>query len=404
MNTPSTPLPVANVAPPGSAPHATWRGRIAGAVLSLALAGCGSLPTWLGGSDVKFAPLPPIDGGAAVTTLWQASLGGRQTSLLTPAVIGSRVVAAHPDGTIVTVDAASGATIARFSAGSERGPLSGGVGADEALIVVTTIRGWALAFAADGRRLWEARVPSEAAAPPVIVDRVVVVTTVDGHLVGLDAANGERKWLLQRQLPPLTLRTASIPATARGAILWGSPLGRLIALDAQTGSVGWEVTVGNARGTSELERLIDVVGRPSVDAQRTCAAAYQGRVACFDLVRGSLQWSRDISTLVGTVMDDRHVYTVDEKGFAYALDRSTGATVWRRDALAGRRASGIALIGDRVAIHDLQGNLHFLNRSDGRIVARALGEGFESTAPLAATGNAVVAQTRGGQLVAVTLR
>ncbi|MFN3631045.1 MAG: outer membrane protein assembly factor BamB [Casimicrobiaceae bacterium] len=380
-------------------------GRAVAFGLAAWLAGCSSLPTWLGGTSAEtLAPLPAIDGGATASTLWQVQLGGRHTSLLMPAVAGDRIIAAHPEGTIIVLDAASGAQRSRFSAGGERGALAGGVGANDDLIVVTTTQGWVLAFDEAGKRLWETRIPTEAAAPAAIADGVVTVAAVDGSASGLDAQTGKRKWFLQQQLPPLTLRSASIPIALRGGVFWGTPLGRLLALDAQTGAIGWEATVAAPRGASELERLIDVLGRPSVDEQRICAAAYQGRVACFDLIRGTLLWNREISSLVGTVMDARHVYTVDEKGFAYALDKSTGATVWRRDVLAGRRASGLALVGDRLAIHDLTGHLHFVGTGDGRIVARSLGEGFTASAPIAATAQAVVVQTQSGQLIAVGLR
>ncbi|MCX7631667.1 MAG: PQQ-binding-like beta-propeller repeat protein, partial [Geminicoccaceae bacterium] len=212
----------------------------------------------------------------------------------------------------------------------------------------------------------------------------VVVVTIDGGVTGLDARTGARRWFLQRQLPALTLRAAAPPKAAGELVYWGTPSGRLLALDASNGAVLWENTVATPRGTSELERLIDVLGQPSLGNNRVCAAAYQGRIACFDAARGTLLWHRDISSLVGTLMDERFVYSVDEKGVAYALDLSTGATVWRRDVLAGRRASGLALLGERLAIQDMQGHVHVLDRANGRILARALGEGFESLAPLVA--------------------
>ena len=66
------------------------------------------------------------------------------------------------------------------------------------------------------------------------------------------------------------------------------PQGKLLALDLSNGNIGWEATVATPKGASELERLVDVVGRPVVDAERVCASAYRGRVACFDLIRGTV--------------------------------------------------------------------------------------------------------------------
>ena len=43
-----------------------------------------------------------------------------------------------------------------------------------------------------------------------------------------------------------------------------------------------------------------MTGLPLVDwSSEVCAVAYQGRVACFDITRGTLNWSRDISSLYG---------------------------------------------------------------------------------------------------------
>jgi outer membrane protein assembly factor BamB len=45
-----------------------------------------------------------------------------------------------------------------------------------------------------------------------------------------------------------------------------------------------------------------------------CAAAFQGRVSCFDLGSGSLVWAREISSAAGLAIDSRYVYVSDDKG------------------------------------------------------------------------------------------
>ncbi len=195
------------------------------------------------------------------------------------------------------------------------------------------------------------------------------------------------------------MRASAVPVAVRGGVFIGTPAGRLIALDALTGTIGWEATVANPKGTSELERLIDVAGRTSVDAQRACAAAYQGRVACFDLLRGTTLWSREVSSLTGTLMDNRHVYVTDEKGVVHAFDRSTGGTVWKQDVLAGRQATGVAFIGDYYGVQDIEGNLHLVNKTTGKIAARGLGSGFVAAGGLSPAGDGALVSTRGGQLL-----
>ena len=77
---------------------------------------------------------------------------------------------------------------------------------------------------------------------------------------------------------------------------------------------------------------------PCVEERQACAVAYQGRVACFDIVRGTLAWSRDMSSL------DRHRRRCAATSTSPTTTaRSTRSTrrparrLWKQDKLAQRR-------------------------------------------------------------------
>jgi outer membrane protein assembly factor BamB len=365
---------------------------------SALLAGCSSMPSWLGGSTPK-PPLPAVASSVPVNTAWSASLGGKLETPLQAAAANGKVFAAHADGSILVLDEKTGAIASRFSIPAGAGRISGGVGVGGGLVVVSSNKAEVFAFDQSGALKWKSRIATESIAPPAIESDVVIISTVDGNIIGLDAKDGARKWIVQRQIPALTVRASAVPIGTRGGVFVGTPTGRLLALDSVTGTVGWEATVANPKGASELERLVDVVGRPAIDTQRACAAAYQGRVACFDILRGTPLWSRDVSSLTGAILDNRHVYVTDEKGVAHAFDRSTGGTVWKQDVLATRQASGVAFIGDHYAIQDFEGNLHLLDKSTGKIVGRGLGSSFIAAGPLAQAGEGALLTTRSGQLL-----
>lgn len=369
---------------------------------ALSLAGCSSFSFF--SSEKKPLPLPAVTGNASVTNGWQNALGGKQTSSLIPAVANGRVYAAHQSGTVVVSDEKTGATVSRFQIPVAKGLLSGGVAASTDLIVVATNKAEVLALDMSGAQLWSAKVSSEVLAPAAITDTTVVVVGGDGVVTALDVKTGARKWTIQRPLPALTVRSSAIPVAGRGAVFVGTPQGKLLAIDATNGAIGWEATVATPKGVSELERLVDVIGRPAIDADRICAAAYQGRVACFDLVRGTLLWSRDLSSLTGPLIDAKFVYVSDEKGVAQAFDKTTGGTMWKQDVLAGRRATGTALIGDFFAIQDSDGFVHLVDRTSGKISGRGLGEAFASDVGLVASGDGALVQTRSGQLASVSAR
>jgi outer membrane protein assembly factor BamB len=355
---------------------------------------------WLTGGSRKPGPLPQLEAKVTPRIAWQQSVG-RAAPGIAPAVTPSAIYAAATDGTLMRLDVATGRVVWKTSANK---PLSAGPGAGESVVVVGTAKGEVLAFDADGKPLWTAHVSSEVIAPPRVSGTIVIVFSGDGRVYGLAAADGKTAWVDQRINPPLTVRNSAGGVVSRGGLLVGTPGGRLLAVDTQTGTVAWEGAVATPRGATELERIADVTSLPDVDESEVCAAAYQGRVACFELVRGSLIWSRDVSSLAGITADAQRLYVVDDKGVVQAFDRSNGASVWKQDVLAKRRIGGPQLVGDDLGVVDVEGYLHVLSRTDGAYVGRLATDGSLATAQPIALGGGLLWQSEKGTVFSVVAR
>jgi outer membrane protein assembly factor BamB len=388
---------------------------LAGAAFVVALlAGCSSLSdssltswlrdipvpsfAWLTGGTKKPGPMPALTATVTPRINWQQSVGAAGPGIA-PAVTSSAIYAAAKDGTLTRLDTATGRSIWRISAGRT---LSAGPGADDTLVVVGTDKGDVLAFDPDGKSLWTARIASEVIAPPRIADKVVIVFSGDGKIYGLAAADGKTLWVDARTNPPLTIRNAAGGAISRGGLLTGTAGGRLLAIDTQSGTIAWDGAVATPKGATELERIADVTSLPFIDEKEVCAAAYQGRVACFDIIRGTLLWSRDVSSLAGIVGDAQRLYVVDDKDGVQAFDRSNGASIWKQDALAKRRIGGPQLIGDELGVVDVEGYLHVLSRADGAYVGRLATDGSLATTQPVQVGGGIVWQSEKGTVYSVT--
>jgi outer membrane protein assembly factor BamB len=311
------------------------------------------------------------------------------------------IYAASPDGTIVSVDPASGRQIWRIKA--ER-PLSAGVGAQPGAVVVGTAKGDVIAFDSTGKTLWQVKVSTEVAGPPKAADGKIVVWALDGRIYGLSDADGSQKWVYQRANPPLTVRRFAGGTTSRGALFTGTAGGRLLALDLATGALGWEASVATPKGATELERIADVTSLPVIDERQVCAAAYLGRVACFEVLRGTLTWSRDFGSLGGLALDNRYLYLTDDKGAVQALDKATGASVWKQDKLNQRFPSGPVVVGDYLGVIDIEGYLHLLDRNDGNLIGRLPTDGKAPVSQPVAAGNAATWQSSGGNLISASAK
>jgi outer membrane protein assembly factor BamB len=349
---------------------------------------------------VKPAELAAIQPTAELKSPWQASVGSAGEFTFSPAVVGSSVYASARDGTLARFD--GGRQVWRISAGQI---ISGGVGSDGKLVVVGTPKGEVLAFdAATGREIWKARVSSEVLAAPAVADGLAVVRSGDSRIFGFDVADGKRRWVYQRSTPTLSLRSNVGVVPAGKVTLAGFPGGKLVAIANNNGAAVWEVTVALPKGATELERVADVTSSPVVSGSSVCAAAFQGRVACFDSNSGNTLWSRDMSSSAGLDLDSRYVYIADDKGAVHALDRNSGASVWKQDKLSSRGLSRPLALGSHVAVADYQGVVHLLRREDGAFAARAATDGSAVRAEPVLFGAGLLVQTANGGLHALETR
>jgi outer membrane protein assembly factor BamB len=347
------------------------------------------------GSGVKMAPLPSITPSVEARRLWSASAGKAGDYVFVPAVVDKAVFVAGRDGTISRLE--EGKTVWKVDTGHV---LSAGVGANSRLVVVGTPKGDVMAYSAtDGKALWQAKVSSEVLAAPAIGDDGVAVRSGDNRVFLLDAGDGGRKWVYQRATPTLSIRGAGSPIFADRFVFVGFPGGRLVALSMQNGAPVWEGPVAMPKGTTELDRVADVVAPPVVDGGQICAVAFQGRVACFDLGQGgALVWSREISSTVGLALDGRYLFVTDDKGAVHALDRLSGSSLWKQDKLLNRRVSGPAVHRGLVAVADGEGVVHFLSREDGSFAARLKTDGTPVRSSVQLLGTNFLVQTAGGNV------
>jgi outer membrane protein assembly factor BamB len=101
--------------------------------------------------------------------------------------------------------------------------------------------------------------------------------------------------------------------------------------------------------------------------------------------------------------DAELVVGADNSGRISAWRAASGDLAWSNEALLHRDLSGVALGGKVAVIGDLEGQVHFLDRSNGQIVQRVATDGSPVVgAPLLA-GDLVIVNTRRGGVFAFRL-
>lgn len=375
--------------------------KLAGLAAAVSLTACSSLNPFASKPVVKNPPsaLVSFDSSVTAKTVWTTSIGQAGSYAFTPAYAVGNVYVAAADGSVAQIDAANGQVRWRVNAG----PLTGGVGSDGQTVAVAGHKGSVIALDADGKMRWKMQASSEILSAPAVGKGLVVVRSLDNHIMAFDADTGTRRWSVKRTAPALTLRSAPGIVMAGSQVIVALPGGRLLALEAATGAARWEAVVGDPRGATELERIADISGAPFVSGSDVCAVAYQGRIGCFDIASGTARWAKNFSSNVGAGADERFVFAVDERSNVNAFTRSSGQSVWRNDKLANRRLSMPISFGRAVATGDYQGYIHFLSREDGALIGRVGTDGSPIVSDPLVAGPYLVFQTQSGTVVALAI-
>jgi outer membrane protein assembly factor BamB len=326
--------------------------------------------------------------------VWQAKVDGINFPLAIAARDG-RFVLAGNDGTVLSLEAATGRELWRGGVGQK---LSAGVGSDGRYAAVVTVGNDVVALDA-GRELWRARLPARSVTAPLVAGERVFVMTVDRVVHAFDVLDGRRLWVMQRPGDALTLGQAGV-LTAVGDTLIVGQGPRLTGVDPLKGTVRWETALATPRGSNEVERLADLVGPPLRVGSALCVRAFQSTVGCVDAAKGNLLWARNMGGVQAVGGDSQVVVGADASDRITAYKQASGDLAWTNERLLFRSLSGFLGAGKTVVVGDAEGQVHFLDRETGQPALRLPTDGSPVVGAPVLSGTTLLVATRAGGLFA----
>ena len=363
------------------------------------------LPAELTEIEQKFEP----------SVLWEQSVGGGiddYFSRLKPIVAYDKVYSASRAGDVIAFEVNTGKTVWKTDLSdinNERSfwdsrvsaLLSGGPTAGLNKVFIGSENGKVFALdAQSGELTWQTKIKGEVINAPAI-DSVVVVNSASGVMKAMNPNDGEELWKVEQDVPALTLRGISAPVIASGGVLVGTGKGGVNVYLLDSGQQGWSTEVGEATGSTELERVIDVDSAPVVFGDKVYAVSSRGNLVAIELKSGRILWKRQYSSYRQISIYRNTIFLTNDRGYVYAIDRVNGIERWSNLDLANRGVTGPAIINDYVVVGDFEGYLHWINQETGEIVARHKVDSSGIYATPTVMDNILYSQSRDGDLQAI---
>ncbi len=240
------------------------------------------------------------------------------------------------------------------------------------LLIIGTSKAHVMALSQkDGHIVWQTPVSSEVLSRAIVVEGQVYVRTVDGKLYSVNATSGKINWVVEHQLPNLSLRGIAPVTYDDGTLYVGWESGKVEALDAATGERRWQVQVIIPKGRTDLERMVDIQAALIMKGGRLFVLGYQGKLVALNPENGNLYWAKDISGFRDFLIDQQALYIVDEDDIVYAIDYVNGTQLWKQDRFKYRQLADPVFYGtNQILLADDLGYIHWIDKIDGTAAAR----------------------------------
>lgn len=131
---------------------------------------------------------------------------------------------------------------------------------------------------------------------PLVVDGVIYLTTAWDHVFAIDARTGAELWHYQRRLPATNELSFCCGPSNRGVSIWNDLLylatldAHLVALDARTGRVRWDVELGKSSDNLNAKQPPLVVGDKLFIGIAGGDAASRGFIDAYQAATGQRLW------------------------------------------------------------------------------------------------------------------
>jgi outer membrane protein assembly factor BamB len=215
----------------------------------------------------------------------------------------------------------------------------------------------------DGHVNWTFDTKTEVVSEPLLEEGILYFMAGSQSLYAVDGVSGKQIWSYSRQDTSgnMTVRGGSKPALIGGVLYVGFSDGALVALNAQTGTEQWEITLN--RNT----KFKDIDSSPVATDDSLLINSYDDKLYSISKNKGEIIWSAPYGGASTPLVIEDKIFTTSSRGELVSLNKKDGKLIWKKDTKRGVYTDPVTYKNLLVS-GESQGNLVFLDKDTGKVL------------------------------------
>lgn len=216
--------------------------------------------------------------------------------------------------------------------------------------------------ALDGSTLWELQAGSFVDRPFQVVGDRVYFSTISQQVFSVSLKDGARQWIYDAARPSsLQVQTGAGLLVSGDKLYFGSTDGIIHCMDRQSGHLSWSYKLD----TKDNSRFKDIVGQLALIDSSLLVSSYSGEIASLDLsgISVSLNWRQSLPSITTSFFQNGIWYLGHINGDVRAIDGRNGKEIWT--VAIGSAVSGFYVSESKVYVTSATGAVAALKISDG---------------------------------------
>jgi outer membrane protein assembly factor BamB len=331
--------------------------------------------------------LPHATLSANPTEVWVADIGAgntrRNVIAADPVVAGGLVYTIDSDAQLQATSLSTGAPawVTSLVPDFDRGGNASGGGlavAGDRLFATTPYGELVALNASTGAMIWRQRLGTMLGAPTVSGGTVYVVGR-NTDAWAIDADDGRQRWRIPSTDTPSVLVGGPAPAIADGRVIFPFPSGEIVAAMPNTGVTLWNSFLAGGRLGTAYATINDITSDPVVVGGTIYAGNQSGRVVAMDARTGTRQWTAREGAYSPVLVAGGALFFVSDRNELIRLDADSGERVWGTElplyeANRERRRKAVfthygpILAGGRLVVASGDGQIRMFSPESGALV------------------------------------